>query len=126
MNINLNKESIVRGLTCVAGVAKKGIRVIGPVTIAAVYNRSTIQKVVEEIRYSGNVGYDDVIKVITDSGMYSSDKCRAVELLRGDGDSEYYKAVVNIVRSDGYSSSKLAMIETMNKKFDEKMEKSQA
>lgn len=117
MNVKLNKEVIGKGLNGAIGIAKKSIRVIGPIAVAVMYNKSTIQKVIDEIRYNGNVGYDDVIKAITDSGMYSSDKCRAVELLKADGDGEYYKAIVSIVRSDGYSSSKLAMIETMNKKF---------
>lgn len=117
MDIKLNKDIICKGLTGAVGMAKKGIRVIGPVAVAVMYNKSTIQKVIDEIRYNGNVGYDDVIKAITDSGMYSSDKCRAVELLKPDGSVEYYKAICSIVRSDGYSSSKLGMIETMNKKF---------
>lgn len=122
MNVKLNKEVICNGLNCVMGIAKKSIRIIGPVAVAAMYNKSTIQKVIDEIRYNGNVGYDDVIKAITDSGMYSSDKCRAVELLKVDGSAEYYKAICSIVRSDGYSSSKLGMIETMNKKFGDEGE----
>ena len=121
----MNKENIVKGLNCAMDIAKKGIRVIGPVAAVAFYNKSAIQNIVNEIRYNGNVGYDDVIKAIVDGEMYSSDKGKAIELVKANGVCEYYKAVASIVRSDGYSSSKLAMIEAMNKKFYEE-EESQA
>ena len=103
-------------LNLTMGYAKKGIRVVGPIAVAAIYNRSAIQRVAEEIRFNGNVGYDDTIKAIVGSDMYSSDQCRAIDLLKVGETSEYYKAVVKVVRSVGYSSSKLAMIEAINKK----------
>ena len=100
-------------------VAKRGLRIVGPILVAAWYNKSTIQNVMEDIRLSGNVGYDDAVKVITNSVMYSSDKCDAVELLMTGQDSEYYKAIINVVRANMYSSDKLDLIRTMNNKLEE-------
>ena len=115
----IGKENIKNGLDCAMGIAKKSMRILGPIAVAVWYNKSTVQDVMNEIRYNGNVKYDDAVKVITDSGMYSGDKCDAISLLKTGESSEYYKAIVNVVRSNMYSSDKLEMIQTMNCKIDE-------
>lgn len=122
----MNKENIVKGLNCAMDIAKKGIRVIGPVAVAVLYNRSAIQNVVEEIRYNGKVNYDDAVKAITDSHMYSGDKYEAVMLLKVGETPEYYKAITSVIRSNGYSSDKLALIKAMNGKLESKEDKAQA
>lgn len=122
----MNKENIVKGLNCAMDIAKKGIRVIGPVAVAVLYNRSAIQNVVEEIRYNGKVNYDDAVKAITDSHMYSGDKYEAVTLLKVGETPEYYKAITSVIRSNGYSSDKLALIKAMNGKLESKEDKAQA
>lgn len=115
----MNTENIRKGLDGAVTIAKKGMRFVGPILIAAWYNKSTIQNVVNDIQLSGNIGYDDAVKVITNSSMYSGDKCDAVELLKVGQDTEYYKAVVNVLKSNMYSSDKLDMIKTLNAKIEE-------
>lgn len=122
MGIKLNTGIILKGLNCAMGITAKGIRIIVPIAVAAFYNKSTIQSIYEEIRYNGDVGYDETVKAITNSDMFDSDKCKAIGLLTVDGSKEYYKAVCSVVRSEGFSSSKLKMIEAMNTKFSEKAE----
>jgi hypothetical protein len=59
--------------------------------------------------------YGDAVEAIMDSDMFSSDKEKAMEALKVDGDSGYYKAVIHVANSDTFSSSKAKTIMSMNK-----------
>lgn len=63
----------------------------------------------------GKVGYDDAVKAVVSSGMYSHDKATVVGLLKQDASSEYYNAVISIVRSGMYSHEKINAIEKISK-----------
>lgn len=114
----MNTEIIRKGLDGALTIGKKSMRVIGPVLVAVWYNKSSIQKVLNDIHLSGNIGYEDAVKVIMDSVMYSGDKQKAVELLLTGQDSEYYRSVVSVLKSVMYSGDKLKMIETLNSKLE--------
>lgn len=66
--------------------------------------------------YARIATYGEAIRVIMDSSMFGSDKTRAVELLKSDGDSEYYAAVIAVINSSMFASDKIKSIETLSKK----------
>ena len=59
-------------------------------------------------------GYGDAIAAIVESDMWTSDKDRAVAILKRDEYVEYYKSVISIVNGDMWSSTKVSMIESLN------------
>lgn len=69
---------------------------------------------INEIRYSRNVKYSDVVDVILHGSMYSSDKNKVIELVKTDGDVEYYKSIIHIVNSSMYSCDKVKAIKIIN------------
>ncbi len=63
------------------------------------------------------VGYDDAVRAITKSGMFSHDKRDAIEALKRHGDPNFYKAIVHIVEdSSMFSHDKLEMIQKLSEK----------
>ena len=66
--------------------------------------------------YSRTATYSDAVKAIMESSMFGSHKTRAIELLKRDGDTEYYMAVVTVANSSMFSSNKIEAIETLSKK----------
>lgn len=60
-------------------------------------------------------GYSDAIDVIANSDMFDSHKAKAIELLKKDGDTEYYKSVIKIIETDMFDSKKITAIETISK-----------
>lgn len=67
--------------------------------------------------YVGAADYSDAVKVIVESSMFDSNKKRAIELLKRDGDAGYYNAVISTVNSNMFDSNKLEAIETMSQKM---------
>lgn len=65
--------------------------------------------------YSSKVGYDDAVKAIVSSGMYSHDKADLIEVLKKNADSAYYSAVISIVKSGMYSHEKVDTITSISK-----------
>ena len=66
--------------------------------------------------YVGTASYSDAVRVIVESSMFDSNKKRAIELLKTDGDAGYYNAVISTVNSRMFDSSKIEAIETISKK----------
>lgn len=62
--------------------------------------------------------YDDAIKAINDSDMWSNDKSEAISIIRRDEISEYYNAIISIVDSDMWSKDKLESIKNINKRVN--------
>lgn len=55
--------------------------------------------------------YDNAIKAIMNSGMYSHDKCEAAELIKRGEDAEYYKAIIHVAQDSRlYSYDKVELI----------------
>ena len=66
---------------------------------------------------SSHAGYDDAIKAIMNSDMYSHDKATAAAALKRYGTSEFYKAIVHIANnSSAYSHDKVDMIKELSQK----------
>lgn len=63
----------------------------------------------------GIVRYDDAVKVVVSSGMYSHDKTSIIEVLKRDGDSAYYGTVIAIAKSGMYSHEKVDSIKNISK-----------
>lgn len=93
-------------------VAKVGAAYLIPIVATIVLNRSN--EIVDEMRFSRAVGYDDAVRAITKSGMWSSDKAAAIKLIKRDETPEYYKAIVSTVSSGMWSQDKLLTIKNLN------------
>lgn len=106
-------EMVRKGLSTIVDITKKGITIASPFIVSSLIN-GTAKEVIDKIRYSGNVKYDDAVKVILDSDMLSSYKKEAMELLKTDEESKYYKSVVYMIQSSLLSSDKIKMIKTLN------------
>lgn len=111
-------SAIGTGLKFAVEIIKKGVSIAGPV-LTAVCVSDSAKYILNEMRYMGKVGYDDAVKAILDSKLYSSDKQEAISMLKMDESTEYYKAVITVVRSTMYSSDKLEVIQDMNRKDEE-------
>lgn len=85
------------------------------VLIIAAYRR-----LMENIYYSPNsetAHYDDAVKAIMDSGMFSHDKADAVAVLKRYGTTEFYRAIVHIAEDDSmFSHDKVSMIKALSEK----------
>lgn len=104
---NVNKETVGK-------IAKKGCAVV-LYGIAAVLPYISVKDTINVIRYSGNVGYGDVVDVIMNSDMLSSYRKEAIEVLPKDGDSELYKSIIAVVQSDMMSSYRVETIKNICK-----------
>jgi hypothetical protein len=69
--------------------------------------------------YVGMAGYSDAVKVIVESSMFDSNKKRAIELLKRDGDAGYYNSVISVVNSSMFDSNKIEAIKMMSKKIED-------
>lgn len=98
----------------VANIAKSLKGVIIPV-LGVVLSSITISDLLNAVRYRGNVGYDDAVKVIMNSSMLASYKTEAITVLKHDGSPDYYRAVISTVNSDMMSSYKVDAIRNMSK-----------
>lgn len=64
--------------------------------------------------YISKAGYDEAVKAIMDSGMYSHDKCEAVNAIKRDEDDEFYKAIIHIAKDSRlYSHDKLKILKDL-------------
>lgn len=69
--------------------------------------------------YVGDVKYSDAVGVIMNSRMFSSDKTKAIEVLKKNEDKEFYKSVIQVVNSNMFSSDKLTTIVNMCTEVEE-------
>lgn len=59
--------------------------------------------------------YSDAVNAIMESDMFSSDKRRAVSVLKRDGDTEFYKAIIAVAKDDSmFSCDQVHMIEHLS------------
>ena len=65
--------------------------------------------------YTSKVGYDDAVKAIVSSDMYSHDMSTVIETLKKVADTTYYGAVISIVNSNMYSHEKVKTIIDISK-----------
>lgn len=112
---------VKKGVGTVAGYAKAGCAVVLPIVTVAFAEKGA-NYIIDKIRYGGKVGYDDAIRAILNSDMYSSARKEAIALVKTDGDAEYYRSVIYIATSDMYSSAKVETIRDLgnSKKIEEK------
>lgn len=100
---------------------KDGIKTVSvfvvPLVGAKILNERTVQKVLNEVRFLGNVEYSDAFETIMNSAMFASDKRKAASLLKKGMDKNYYKAVIETVESSMFASDKIQTIELINEKF---------
>lgn len=93
----------------------KGLKgVIIPIA-GVVLSSITISDLLDAFRYSGNVKYDDAVKVIMNSYMLNSYKTEAINVLKRDESPDYYRAVISTVNSDMMGSYKVDTIRNMSK-----------
>ena len=82
--------------------------------LAVLVSKVAVEDIIDMVKYKGKVGYSDVVDVIMRSNMYSSDKTRAIAVIKKNEDTEYYKAVVRVIKSNMYSSDKIKTLQQMN------------
>lgn len=111
-------DIIGKGLVNAVKIAKGGCNIILPLIGTMVF-ADLAKDVLDDIRYSGKVGYDDAVKAILDSGMFSNQKQEAISVLKVGENSDFYKAVISVARSSMLSYNKLETIKNMNKKNEE-------
>ena len=78
--------------------------------LASMASRTSVKEMFDNIRYSGDVTYSDVVSAVMDSDMFDSNKTKVIELLKRDQSIEYYKTIVDIVRSNMFDSNKIKAI----------------
>lgn len=94
---------VKNGLKTVGTFAKDVLEVVSPFVIAGVLlGKPSKPKTV--------VKYNDVIKVVMGSGLWSEDKAKVVSVLPMDGSPELYEAVIYVVKSALWSKDKVKLI----------------
>ena len=66
------------------------------------------------VRY-GEAEYNDAVKAVVSSDMYSHDMSTVIEALKKDADTTYYGAIISIVNSNMYSHEKVKTIIDISK-----------
>jgi hypothetical protein len=107
MKLNIDKKYIVN-------VAKKAGKLLS-CGLLLVSSCAVNKELLETIRYSGKVSYNDAIDAIVNSPIYSGEKHKMIELVKKDGDSDYYRSVINIVKSTMFSTDKIGLIREISK-----------
>lgn len=99
-------------------VGRKGLNYAIPILGVVLFSGTAVNKL-DMMRYNtGTVKYDDAVRAIMNSSMWSEDKSKAVAMLRIDGGSEFYKAIIDIAKSSMWSNDKLKTIQDMCKNDD--------
>ena len=102
-------------VNAVMKVAQKTINYAIPIFGLVMYGQTVTDKL-DMIRYNtGAVKYDDAVRAIMRSSMWSEDKSKAVAMLRDDGSSNFYKAIIDVVRSSMWSNDKIKTIQDLCK-----------
>lgn len=109
----LSNENVVKGFKTVKNVATEGFKLVGPIAGVVLLSKVTGRSVCEKT-YIGIVGYDDAVKAILHSSMWSDGKATVVSALKRDESSEFYSAIIDIVNSSMFSDDKVKLILSMN------------
>lgn len=95
------------------GIVVKGVlKVVGAITITGI----ALAKAYEE-RYHTN--YNDAVRAIMNSSMWSTDKAKAISVLDSNAKPEFYLSIIRVVESSMWSSDKLNVILEMCEKAEE-------
>ena len=95
------------------GVVVKGVfKVAGTIAVAGV----ALAKAYDKRYYTS---YNDAVRVIMNSSMWSEDKVKAISALYANAKPELYMAVIKVVESSMWSSDKVKVIIEMCKKGGE-------
>ena len=100
--INITKEHI-GNIVKIGGIAL----VYG---LASMASRTSVKEMFDNVRYSGDVTYGDVVRAVMESDMFDSNKTKVIELLQRGKSVEYYKTIIDIVRSNMFDSNKIKAI----------------
>lgn len=115
----LASEKLLKGFGVVKNVASKGCKYVIPIVEIILVSKSA-KDTIDDLRLAcGSVGYDDAVKAISNSSMYSGDKTKVLLALKRDGDTNFYRAIINTVKSSMYSSDKTTIILNMCGEHDE-------
>ena len=117
LNMNRIKKVLTKErLNKIVENGKKGLDIAVPIIGGLLLFSRTMTNELDSVRYNyGNMKYDDAVKAIMKSSMWSNDKSKAVALLKTDCDPSFYKAIVNIANSSMWSNDKLKTIQNMCK-----------
>ena len=108
----LDKVFNAETVKTVGDFAKRSFKVVVSI-LGVTLSSITIADVLDLVRYSGNVKYNDAVKVIMDSNMLPSYKAEIMTILKRDETSEYYKVVIDTVRSSMLGSTKVEIIRNL-------------
>lgn len=96
-------------------IGRKGLNYAIPILGVVLFSSTAVEKL-DVMRYNtGAVKYDDAVRAIMRSSMFSEDKSKAVAVLRTDANPDFYRAVIDIVNSPMWSEDKLKTIDDMCK-----------
>lgn len=113
MNVNIGKV-LLTGVK----IVKRGCGIVFPI-IGTVVCTDLVKDIYNDIRYRGEVGYDDAVRAILDSNMFSANKQDAISVLKTGESSEYYKAVIIAARSSMFSYDRFETIRSMSERNEE-------
>lgn len=115
----LTSEKALKGLGTVKRIVSKGCEIAIPIIQVALVGKS-VSDIADDLKLRcGSVGYDDAVKVISESGMYSGDKTKVILALKRNEETDFYRAVINTAKSSMYSSDKVKIILKMCGENDE-------
>lgn len=92
----------------------KGIGVVGGVILAGVVACCCEQTHIDEFHTCDDSGFSEAVDAIMNSGMWSSDKQKAISAMKSGCSYDIYAAVIKIAESQTtWSSDKVKMIEKL-------------
>ena len=98
----------IKGATLVGGKTVLGV-------LAVTASSGLVEDIIDKVRYNRNVKYSDAVSVILKSGMFSTDKQKALVALKKEEGTEFYKAIIQVVKSNMCSRDKLETIINLSK-----------
>lgn len=117
----MDKQKIKDGLSTILSYSKKGVSLVVVIATAI----ASIAKVMEQVNptneygYVGIADYDDAIRAINRSGMWSTDKAAAIASVKRNESPEYYGAIISTAKSGMWSTDKVSAIKSLNVEKEE-------
>ena len=119
--MKITKKNVDNVLEGIGNLIIIGAKAAIPIMITSLAGKFS-NKIGCAIEYSGTVTYNDAIKAINDSSMFSSDVQTVISNLETGRDSEFYRSVIYVANSKMFSSDKVKTILNMNKNKKEEEE----
>lgn len=109
----LTNENVTKGFNAIKKVAKEGVKLAAPIASMVLISKAS-GRITDDLCNNGIVWYDDAVKAILNSNMWSEDKTTAISALKRGKDSAFYSAIIEVAKSSMFSADKLKTILSIN------------